>query len=276
MKPFLKWVGGKTQLLPELMSRLPSKMRAYHEPFLGGGALALALTASGRFPVGSSLADANTRLIDAYRIVRDYPNQLNAVLRLYANTEDSAENYCQQRLLFNQVYPESVTYQIGQAGRFIYLNKACFNGLYRENSKGKMNSPWGHRPKVALPESKHILEASKLLQGCRLRSGDFRDTFAIAQCGDFVYCDPPYAPVNSTSFTKYQAKDFGQGDQEDLAQLAREAGTRGVCVMLSNADTPFIREIYTGFRIESVQARRSVNSDGAGRGKFGEVILRNY
>jgi DNA adenine methylase len=262
-KPFLKWVGGKRQLLPELMSRLPPAFNHYYEPFLGGGALFFALA-----PLKATLSDINAELVTTYTAIRDNPQGVITALRehryerayYYAVRADPGGS------------PETV------AARMIYLNHCGFNGLYRVNSRGLFNVPFGTYKNPTICDYPVIMEASFALQGVTLIPCAFKyihpDTVSE---GDFIYCDPPYVPASPTaSFTSYSRGGFGRREQELLATMFNQLTARRVSIMLSNSDTPLVHDLYRGHRIERVEAKRSVNSKGGGRGKVGEVIVRNY
>ena len=278
-RPFCKWVGGKTQLLPTLLKLFPQKVTTYFEPFTGGGSVFFTMAAEGRFEF-AVINDMNWELVNAYCTVRDEPADLMAVLLTIE------EEYKES--------PEAVYYKwraedpktllpLAAAARFIFLNKAGFNGLYRVNSKGGFNSPWGKREKVTTFDAENILACSAaLLKNVTLRQGDFSKILegdavldvGAAKAGDLVYFDPPYVPLNPTSnFTSYTSVGFGLKEQERLAKLFKKLSDRGVKVVLSNSDTPVVRDLYAGFTIHEVQARRAVNSKGSSRGPVGEVIV---
>ena len=259
MKPFLKWVGGKTQLLPALLSHVPKSFGAYHEPFLGGGALFFALQ-----PKQAYLSDINLDLINTYRGVRnDCATVVIDLQRLAAQHADE-EYYYLLRTEFNR-HPTPA--------RFIYLNKTCFNGLYRVNKSGDFNVPRGKYKNPNICDAETLLECSEALRNATLTCTPFQ-TIRPAE-GDFWYADPPYVPLNATSdFTAYDKTGFDKMDQIRLRDFALKLKRRGVHVMLSNSDTPFVREIYKDFEIHTVEARRNVNSKGSKRGKVSEVIIK--
>lgn len=267
VKPFLKWCGGKTQLLPQLLALAPKEFKAYHEPFLGGGAMFFALK-----PETAYLSDFNPRLVNAFRCVKDNLQEVVAHMRTFKRTK---ECFYEQRDFLNKegsVYfaePEA-------AARFIFLNKVCFNGLWRENKTGEFNVPYGGDRTGKFLDESNLLACSIALRAPNLYLGsdDFGLTANRAFAGDFVYFDPPYVPVSATSFVDYTSDGFEAKEQIRLRDLALELKQRGVHVMLSNSDTPLVRQLYADFELHEVQARRSVNSDGKGRGKVGELIIR--
>lgn len=265
--PFVKWAGGKGQLLSALIPLMPDSFGTYFEPFLGGGAVFYALT-----PPAAVLGDFNEELINCYRIIRDQPDALMTALDTHIYDRDY---YYHTRSLD----PATLSC-VERAARFIYLNKTCFNGLYRVNRKGQFNVPFG---KYATPprlyDPDNIRTISVLLQNVKLMAGDYRTTLATAKEGDFIYLDPPYAPLNETTaqFTNYTSSNFNEdSDQRLLAQIFHELDERGCLVMLSNADTPTIRGLYDGYSIEQIRASRAINSNGAKRGHCIEVVVRNY
>jgi len=265
VKPFLKWVGGKTQLLPDLLAFAPKEFKTYHEPFLGGGALFFALQ-----PKVSMLGDFNRRLVNAYECVRNHYPDVVAHMRTFKRT---AADFYEQRAILNKEgvllapNPEA-------AARFVYLNKTCFNGLWRENAGSEFNVPYGGDRSGKFLDEKVLLDCSIALHGAhQVRCEDFGNVQFRAQFGDFVYFDPPYIPLTATSFVDYTSDGFAAPEQLRLRDIALDLKSRGVHVMLSNSDTPLVRELYRGFKLHEVQARRSVNSNGQGRGKVGELII---
>jgi len=266
-RPFLKSVGGKTALFAEILPRLPAKIGTYYEPFLGGGAVFFALAAESRFE-RAVLGDMNEEFVHAYaELARDVDGVV--------------------RTLKKHVYDEKYYYGVraqnplkldpsARAARLIYLNKTCFNGLYRVNRKGEFNVPFGDYANPTICDEENLRAASAVFRktNTTLSAVDFEATVATAKPGDAVYFDPPYWPASETAnFTSYTAGGFSARDQARLQSVAAQLAGRGVHVLLSNSDTPFVRELYAGFRIEEVQARRNVNSKGKRRGKVGELLI---
>jgi DNA adenine methylase len=270
--PILKWAGGKGQLLAPLMEAIlrAGPIQRYHEPFLGGGALFFAL--AGRGLLGrrrAFLSDANGRLIEMYQAVADSAGEIIRLLHEHAN-KHCAEHYYAVRAAIPACPP-------ARAARLIYLNRTCFNGLYRENARGLFNVPMGRYANPRICDESNLLAASAVLKRARLHHRDFEQASADVAPGDFVYFDPPYDPVSSTAcFTGYHAELFTRADQERLARTFAELHERGAKLLLSNSDTPFIRSLYGGFTIETVYARRNVNSHPARRGPVAEVLVRNF
>ena len=268
-EPFLKWAGGKRSSAEAILEHRPAPMSRYIEPFLGGGAVFFALRSSG-WEGHAILADINTDLMIAYEMVRDRVEELIEVLSRHVNTESAY-------YVTRSVDPSSLPY-LDRAARLIYLNKTAFNGLWRENKSGKMNAPFGHYLKPTLCDSVRLRQASQALQNTTLLNKSFSsEFFCTPTWGDFVYCDPPYLPLTETAnYTSYHSTGFNLLDQEKLASMARLWAARGARVALSNADVPLAHKLYDpgfGFVSERLQARRSINSKGEGRGKVGEALF---
>ncbi|MDE2986527.1 MAG: DNA adenine methylase [Chloroflexota bacterium] len=273
-KPFLKWAGGKTSLLPELLEAAPEQIETYYEPFVGGGALFFALQAAGRFK-RAVLSDSNKELINAYTQVRDDVDGLVRALsvhqRKYREAEDRAEYYYTIR-------GKKLTCSLGGAANLIFLNKTCYNGLYRVNSKGRFNVPHGRYVNPTICDEGNLRAASEALQGVELRVADFADGPRLAGAGDFVYFDPPYVPLSETAyFTSYTAKEFGMVEQERLARTAAELAERGSRVALSNSGHPEVKSMYSSevFKLDEVHAKRAINSDAKKRGPVREYLIQS-
>lgn len=274
-RPIIKWVGGKTQLLPAIEALLPRNghERTYFEPFMGGAAVFFHLAQRGIFS-RAVLNDWNPELVNLYRSLRDFPEELMAQIDVLQTVDPSlgweARYYAIREMDPTQLSP------VRRAARTVYLNKNGFNGLYRQNKSGKFNVPWGKKDqRVECYDPDNIRSCSQLLNDfASLHQGDFLGTLDRALPGDLVYLDPPYVPLSKTSdFTAYTSEGFDYSDQQRLAIKFRELAERGVYVLLSNSDTPLVRELYDGFEINEVHARRNINSKGAKRGPVGEVIV---
>jgi DNA adenine methylase len=267
-KPVLKWAGGKSRLLPHLLRLIPDNFAAYHEPFIGGGALFFRLVGQGRAQQ-VFLSDVNPSLIDVYLALRDCIDEVVEILRGHVYERDYFYR-------IRALDPNDLTLA-ARAARIIYLNKTCYNGLFRENRSGQFNVPFGRYKNPTICDEPNLRAASRALQGVDIARRNFATVLDVARAGDFVYFDPPYHPLSSTAnFTAYDRKGFGLDDQRQLRDVFAALGERGVRVLLSNSDTPFIRELYQGFAIEQVFAARAVNSKANGRGKVAEVIVRNF
>lgn len=262
--PFVKWAGGKTQLLDTLLRFVPDGYRTYYEPFIGGGALFFALR-----PARAVIGDVNDELINCYEIIRSNPNGLMQQL----------DRHQYQRDYFNRlraIQPVGLT-PLERAARFIYLNKSCFNGLYRVNKRGEFNVPFGsYKTTPRYYDEENVRAAGALLMNTRIVSGRFDETLENASEGDFIYLDPPYQPVSGTSFTSYTADRFLEHDQLWLKAQVDALTEKGCRVMLSNSDTAFTRWLYADYQMTVVRAVRAINSDGNGRAAVNEIIIRNY
>lgn len=271
IKPFIKWVGGKRQLLPELQKRLPERIVDYYEPFIGGGALMWTLN---RQAVRSiSINDHNAELINLYQVVRDRPHELVQDLSRHENT---AEYYYAVRAMDREPGYQQLS-PVVRASRFIFLNKTGYNGLYRVNAKGHNNVPFGRYRNPAIRDEQTLLACSEFLQDVRLLNGDFSLIQPMLDADAFVYLDPPYVPLSgSSSFTGYTQQGFDLAMQQRLRDFCNCIDAAGGKFLLSNSDTPLVRELYADYLVEQVQAARAVNSKAGGRGKISELLVRNY
>jgi DNA adenine methylase len=278
VRPFVKWAGGKGQLLPELSRRLPRRFRRYHEPFVGGAALFFHLHNAGRLRRGASLSDYNPELVLCYRVVRDDVEVLIAALKEH-------ERYRLDRAYFMEIrgwdrQPDfAQRSDVERAARTIFLNRTCYNGLYRLNNKGQFNAPFGYYKNPLICDPENMRAASAALRNVELHVGDFGTVAQRAERGDLVYFDPPYVPVSATSsFTHYTGQTFGPEDQRRLARVFDELMERGVYVMLSNSHTPLSRELYAAHAVSTsvVLASRKINCDGQKRGSVEELIVCGY
>ena len=270
--PFVKWAGGKRQLLPQIKERMPEQYNNYFEPFVGGGAVLFGL-----LPVNALINDINKALINAYRQIRNTPEEfLRAVKKLDGEMwEDGKKYYYSLREHYNDKLMKA-EYDVELAALFVFINKHCFNGLHRVNSKGLFNVPYNNSRSVSVDE-KAIIEISKYLQGIKILDGDFEDACRDAKKGDFVFLDSPYAPLNPTSFESYTKEGFDVESHRRLANLFDELTARGCYCMLTNHNTALINELYDnkGYRIDVVSVKRMINSDASNRvGE--EVIICNY
>jgi len=269
----MKWVGGKQQLLNQFEAFLPPTFRRYFEPFMGGGAVFFHLWNTSKLPAEASLFDNNTELVNAYLVTRDKLDELIEKLAVHKE-KHSKKYYYEIRRLDRE---NKVLSDVERAARTIYLNRTCYNGLYRVNSKGEFNVPMGSYINPQILNEDVLRTASGCLKGVNVELRDFRSIVDFAHAGDFFYFDPPYDPLSKTaSFTSYTHNSFGRKDQQELAEVFARLAEKGAFVMLSNSDTPFVRGLYGKFRIETVRARRAVNSDANGRGCVEEVVVLNY
>jgi DNA adenine methylase len=276
-RPFLKWAGGKGQLLEQLASLYPDRFAGYHEPFVGSAAVFFhvqGLTLRGQlksFMGRVRLTDSNEELINCFRAVRDEVDGLITLLTEHKKGHNRSHYYKIRRQI-----PGELT-GVERAARFIYLNKTCYNGLYRVNRKGQFNVPMGRYRNPRILDEKELRQASQALQHTEIEVADFREVVRCAKAGDFVYIDPPYHPLTLTAnFTSYTQAIFGEPEQRDLARVFRDLDRKGCKVMLSNSWTPFILDLYRDFTRLEVKANRAINSDPARRGKISEVVVLNY
>ena len=270
VQPFLKWAGGKRQLLPEIRKYLPQKIKTYYEPFIGAGAVLFDIQ-----PKKAVINDINTELINVYETIKNHVDELIEDLKKHKNDKDY---YYDIRDLDRKPEYKQLS-SIERASRIIYLNKTCFNGLFRVNSQGQFNVPFGKYKNPQIVNEVVIRAVHNYLSSndVQILNGDFETAVETAKKGDFVYFDPPYDPVSDTSsFTGYSLDGFNKDDQKRLKYLFVELDKRGVNVMLSNSATDFIKELYEGFNIQIVSASRNINANASGRGKIDEVLVMNY
>jgi DNA adenine methylase len=263
--PFLKWAGGKKQLLKQYQDYFPPRERIgrYYEPFIGGAAVFLYLQ-----PANAAVSDINHKLIDVYRVVRDDVESLSKALKVHRNTK--AYYYRMRDKNPARMSP------VAQAARLIYLNKTCYNGLYRENSSGAFNVPFGRYKNPTICDEERLRTAACVLRDVELKAVDFEEAVAPARAGDFIYFDPPYVPLNATSsFTSYSKYGFAHADQLRLAETFRMLDRRGCDVMLSNSSAPIVRDLYASYQMVKIEARRSINSKADGRGPVIELLITN-
>jgi DNA adenine methylase len=274
VKPFVKWAGGKSRLVPELLSRVPATIKTYAEPFAGGAALFFALvgtrgTERARAFDRAVLADQNEELMAAYRAVKARVDDVIAAL----------SRYRYDRELFYEVRERDTQGMddVERAARLIFLNRTCFNGLWRVNAEGRFNVPFGRYKNPRIVDEEGLRAASDALKGADLVRGDFVEVTASLGPGDFVYLDPPYSPITKTAdFTSYTAGGFRSGDQVRLANELRSLRERGVLAMLSNADNAETRALYADFAVHVVGARRAINSNPKKRGVQRELIVTSW
>ena len=269
-RPFLKWAGGKQKLIRDLAPKVPSFAGRYFEPFLGGGAMFFHLA-----PKQAFISDLNPELINVYTIVRDHVELLIKNLREHRN---EADYYYELRNWDRNIDFHDIG-KIKRASRFIYLNKTCFNGLYRENRSGQMNTPFGSYKNPAICNADNLRAVSEQLQEIEIREMSFQDLMMVDNLPsreDFVYFDPPYVPINQTSFTSYTRHGFDIEDQKALLELCKSLDRAGAKFMLSNSNAPILRELYQDFDIHTIHAARSINSKGTGRGAIPEIVVTNF
>lgn len=269
--PVVKWVGGKRQLLPTLTPLLPDRFNTYCEPFLGGGAMLF-----WRQPKSAIVNDVNGDLIQMYEVIRDDVEALILELEKHKN---ESEHFYEVRDWDRNKEKYKILSSVEKAARIIYLNKTCYNGLFRVNNAGEFNTPFGNYKNPNIVNAPTLRAVSNYFQKAEITFScrDYADVLAEIPRGTFVYLDPPYDPVSDTAnFTGYSRGGFCRDDQIRLRECCDDLTRRGIKFMLSNSATEFIKEQYAAYCITIVQAKRAVNSDAAGRGQVDEVVVRNY
>lgn len=265
LRPILKWAGGKRSLVPRILRELPARIHTYYEPFVGGAAVFLALAEAGRFE-RAVITDKNAELVNLYRVVQgDVDKLLGKLQALQARTSE-AEYY--------EIRASRPRADVDRAARFIYLNKTGYNGLYRVNSSGGFNVPYGRYKRPKIHDPARLRAMAQALRGVKIETSDFEDSCRAAKPGDAIYLDPPYLPVSKTaSFAAYHAEAFGLTEHQRLARAFARLAERGVCAVLSNSDTPQTRELYRSFKPAGVQVRRPINSVASRRGAVSELLV---
>lgn len=268
--PFLKWAGGKRQLLSEIKKHIPDNINTYYEPFVGAGAVFLDLQ-----PQTAVINDINSELINCYKVIRDNPEKLILELSKFVNSE---EEFYKIRNWDKEKNYEKRS-DIEKAARTIYLNKTCFNGLYRVNSKGYFNTPYGKYKNPSFIQEENIYNLSKYFKSAKIQflNKDFENVLKEAKKGDFVYLDPPYYPINKTSsFTSYSQNGFSEKEQIRLKSVLDVLNSKGVFFLLSNSCCDFIKNLYKNYEIIEIFAKRNINSVGNKRDGVKEVLIKNF
>jgi len=273
-KPFVKWAGGKRQLMSELEKNFPTKFGTYVEPFLGGGAVMFDLLTK-EPNLKCNVSDLNSDLVLSYVTIRD------RLEKLIESLENHSKNYHKDSTgYYYEVRNQEPKNQIEKVSRLLFLNKTCFNGLYRVNSKGKFNVPLGRYTNPNIVNKENLQAVSKTLQSGKIKIScrDFSSIIKDAKKGDFVYFDPPYQPVSNTAnFTSYTHRDFTEDDLERLADLANQLNSKGCNVMLSNSNSKTVKKMFSsGWKIKEIKANRAINSNSQKRTGHKEIIIKNY
>lgn len=269
ISPIVKWVGGKRQLLADIMPLIDRNCSTYVEPFIGGGAVFFELQ-----PKKAIINDYNSELINVYTTVRDFPGQLIKKLEEHKN-KNSEEYFYELRALDRKSEYTSMS-RVEKAARIVYLNKTCYNGLYRVNAAGQFNSPYGKYKNPNIVNATTIKAMSKYLQNPQItiKEGDYRDALKGLRKGAFVYLDPPYMPISSSSsFTGYTENGFSYEQQVELKKECDKLREKGIAFLQSNSDCQEIRELYKEYDIKTVQAKRTINSNANKRGEISEVLI---
>ena len=294
IRPFVKWAGGKGSLIPQLNNFYPYELKngiieRYIEPFVGGGAVLIDILQ--KYDVQEAYAfDINIDLINSYNVIKNNVEDLITNLKqmeteyLQLEQEERKNYFYNKREEYNNYTLEENEHNIQRAAQFIYLNRTCFNGLYRVNKAGKFNVPMGSHKNPTICDEENLRNLSKLIQNVQFQYGDYRRSMEYVTENTFVYFDPPYRPLNVTSgFTSYTKEDFNDDNQRELAEFYRELNEQNVKLMLSNSnpkntnkEDTFFDNIYQGFNIDEIYASRMINANLKGRGKISEILVTNY
>lgn len=296
VRPFVKWVGGKSKLIPQMEQYYPKELKenkidVYIEPFIGGGAILIDILK--KYNIKKAYAfDINKNLINCYNIIKDKVDSLVLELKkleeeyLKLDDENRKEYYYDIRKKYNSINIENEKEALEKTTYFIFLNKTCFNGLYRENRRGQFNVPIGKYKNPTICDEKNLIELSKLIKNVTFINGDYRESYKYIEENTFIYFDPPYRPINKTSsFTSYSKEDFNDENQKELGEYFRKINDNNsnVKLMLSNSnpknnneEDDFFEQIYNGFKINEIKANRMINSNKEKRGKISELLITNY
>jgi DNA adenine methylase len=268
-RPFIKWVGGKRQLLSQIDQYIPKKYNKYIEPFLGGGALFFYLLQE-----NSILIDNNPDLINCYEIIKEKVELLINSLKKHKNEK---EYFYKIREMDRNPEEYRIINNVEKASRTLFLNKTCYNGLYRVNRKNQFNTPFGRYKNPKICDEENLRAVSNILQNTRIYKADFEKVLDFAEKGDFIYFDSPYHPISNTAnFTGYTMEEFGEKEQKRLLSVYKKLDERGCQVLLSNSHTPFILDLYKTYQIHVLKAIRAVNSNPLKRGTINEVLISNF
>jgi DNA adenine methylase len=266
--PIVKWAGGKRQLIFDLIKNMPKNYNRYFEPFIGGGALFFELQ-----PENAYISDVNEELINLYSVIQNNVDELIEDLQKH----EVSKKYFLKIREADRKHSYKKWTNVQKASRFIYLNRTCFNGLYRVNSKGQFNVPFGNYSNPRIIDEHNLYNCSELLKNTQIECKSFTAILNEVEKGDFVYFDPPYMPLSETSsFTSYTKDGFDEDMQFQLREVCDELNDRGVYFLLSNSNTPLINELYSEYTIKKVFASRQINANANGRGKIAEVLVKNY
>lgn len=296
VRPFVKWAGGKNKLIPQMEQYYPKELKenkidVYIEPFVGGGAILMDILK--KYNIKKAYAfDINKNLINCYNIIKDKVESLVLELKkleeeyLKLDDENRKEYYYDIRKKYNSINIENENEALEKTTYFIFLNKTCFNGLYRENRKGQFNVPIGKYKNPTIFDEENLIELSKLIKNVTFINGDYRESYKYIEENTFIYFDPPYRPINKTSsFTSYSKEDFNDENQKELGEYFRKINDNNsnVKLMLSNSNPKnnnekddFFEQIYNGFKINEIKANRMINSNKEKRGKISELLIINY
>lgn len=269
--PFVKWVGGKRQLLNEIEKHIPEQFPRYYEPFVGGGAVLFHVQ-----PKNAVINDSNKELVNLYNVIKESPEELIEDLKKHKNEE---KYFYEVRGIDREKEKYFELSNIQRASRIIFLNKTCYNGLFRVNSSGEFNSPFGRYKNPNIVNDITIRAVGNYLKNTNIQilNTDYEESLSKIRKGAFVYFDPPYDPISdSSSFTGYTKNGFDKTEQERLKKMCDKLNDKGINFLLSNSSTEFIRDLYKNYNMFSIKAKRTINSKGDGRGEITEVLVKNY
>lgn len=269
--PFVKWVGGKRQLLNEIEKHIPEQFSRYYEPFVGGGAVLFHVQ-----PKNAVINDSNKELVNLYNVIKESPEELIEDLKKHKNEE---KYFYEVRGIDREKEKYFELSNIQRASRIIFLNKTCYNGLFRVNSSGEFNSPFGRYKNPNIVNDITIRAVGNYLKNTNIQilNTDYEESLSKIRKGAFVYFDPPYDPISdSSSFTGYTKNGFDKTEQERLKKMCDKLNDKGINFLLSNSSTEFIRDLYKNYNMFSIKAKRTINSKGDGRGEITEVLVKNY
>ena len=278
VKPFVKWVGGKSQLLKQFEELFPQSFNKYIEPMVGGGAVFFHLLNTKNIEDRSILLDANTELMGCYQVIKeDVENLILELATLTKQYDQSPKEFFYQVREWDREEGFEERSAAQRAGRTIFLNKTCYNGLYRVNNGGTFNTPFGKYKNPKICDEENLRAVSDILQNVQLLTSDFGAVLELASAGDFIYFDPPYHPLSETAkFTSYTKNGFKKEDQVRLRDTFANLAKKGCQVMLSNSDTKLVRDLYKGFDTHTVYAKRYINSNPNHRGEITEIVVTSY
>jgi DNA adenine methylase len=267
--PFLKWAGGKRQLISQMNKYFPKKFNKYIEPFVGGGAVLFYLK-----PKFSIIIDINKELINCYKVIKNNVKELIELLKTHKNEKNY---YYKIRALDRDKEKFNELSNVERASRLIYLNRCCYNGLYRVNSKGEFNVPFGKYKNPNFCDEENLLSVSEALKNVKIIHGSFEICLDYAENGDFIYFDPPYHPISKTSsFTSYTKDNFGENSQFELFNVFKQLDEKGCRIMLSNSYNEYIQNLYEDYKIITLDARRAINCNAKKRGSINVLLITNY
>lgn len=274
--PFVKWAGGKRQLISQMKNFFPNNFNNYIEPFVGGGAVFFYLYKNNRIKNRAILIDINKDLINCYEVIKNQVESLIEELKIHEKYKHNKKYYYKIRAWDRDSRKYNTLSDIKKAARILYMNRVCFNGLYRVNSKGQFNVPFGRYKNPNICDEENLRAVSKALKNVELVHGSFKECLKYSEENDFIYFDPPYHPISeSSSFTSYTKEDFQKQSQIELKKLFQKLNKKNCHLILSNSYTDFIKNLYKDYSLKILKAKRAINSNGDSRGKIKEILIIN-